>query len=99
MTLAGSASLDDPAQTILKQEEALIRRLCEAGARTLPFMALLLIPILLGMTTLYVWARPGAAHDANRRDGVQSLAVLGWPRGQPVVTGAGAARKSRGARR
>jgi hypothetical protein len=43
----------------------LIRRLCEAGARTLPFMALLLIPILLGMTTLYVWARPGAAHDAN----------------------------------
>src|SRR5215471_13761932 len=28
----------------------LIRRLCEAGARTLPFMAVLLIPILLGMT-------------------------------------------------
>jgi hypothetical protein len=43
----------------------LIRRLCEAGARTLPFMALLLIPILLGMTTLYVWARPEASHDAN----------------------------------
>ena len=43
----------------------LIRRLCEAGARTLPFMALLLIPILLGMTTLYAWARPEAAHDAN----------------------------------
>jgi len=43
----------------------LIRRLCEAGARTLPFMAVLLIPILLGMTTLYVWARPEAAHDAN----------------------------------
>src|SRR5436309_4533621 len=43
----------------------LIRRLCEAGARTLPFMAVLLIPILLGMTTLYVWARPDAAHDAK----------------------------------
>jgi len=43
----------------------LIRRLCEAGARTLPFMALLLIPILLGMTTLYLWARPEAVHDAN----------------------------------
>ena len=43
----------------------LIRRLCEAGARTLPFMAVLLIPILLGMTTLYVWARPEEAHDVN----------------------------------
>jgi len=43
----------------------LIRRLCEAGARTLPFMALLLIPILLGITTLYLWARPEAVHDAN----------------------------------
>src|SRR6185312_3863055 len=42
-----------------------IRRLCEAGARTLPFMGLLLVPVLLGMTTLYVWARPEAAHDAN----------------------------------
>jgi hypothetical protein len=43
----------------------LIRRLCEAGARTLPFMALMIIPILLGITALYPWARPEAAHDAN----------------------------------
>jgi len=43
----------------------LIRRLCEAGARTLPFMALLLLPVLIGMRTLYVWARPEALHDAN----------------------------------
>src|SRR5512142_795867 len=43
----------------------LIRRLCEAGARTLPFMAVLLLPILLGMTTLYVWTRPEAAQDSN----------------------------------
>jgi len=43
----------------------LIRRLCEAGARTLPFMAILLLPILFGMTTLYVWSRPEAANDAN----------------------------------
>src|SRR5580704_8052014 len=43
----------------------LIRRLCEAGARTLPFMAILLIPIVLGVSTLYVWARPDAANDAN----------------------------------
>lgn len=43
----------------------LIRRLCEAGARTLPFMGLLLIPVLLGMRTLYIWMRPEALHDAN----------------------------------
>ena len=43
----------------------LIRRLCEAGARTLPFMAVLLIPILLGMTVLYAWTRPEAAHDTS----------------------------------
>ncbi len=42
----------------------LIRRLCEAGARTLPFMALLLIPVLFGMRTLYSWTQPGAANDA-----------------------------------
>ena len=43
----------------------LIRRLCEAGAQTLPFMALLLVPVIFGMSTLYVWARPEAVHDAN----------------------------------
>jgi len=43
----------------------MIRRLCEAGARTLPFMGLLLIPVLLNMTTLYPWTRPEAAQDAN----------------------------------
>src|SRR3954452_11504966 len=43
----------------------LIRRLCEAGARTLPFMALLLIPVLVGLRTLYPWAQPEALHDAN----------------------------------
>jgi hypothetical protein len=41
-----------------------IRRLLESGARTLPVMALLFIPIALGMPTLYEWARPEAvAHD------------------------------------
>ena len=29
MTLAGPASLDDPAQTMIRQEQALIRRLCD----------------------------------------------------------------------
>src|SRR3954467_4907050 len=43
----------------------LIRRLCEAGARTLPLMALLLIPVLFGIHILYPWARPEALNDAN----------------------------------
>jgi hypothetical protein len=41
-----------------------IRRLLESGTRTFPLMAVLLIPILFGMTSLYLWARPEiAAHD------------------------------------
>ncbi len=42
-----------------------IRRMCEAGCRTLPYMAILLIPIVLGITILYPWAKPEALHDAN----------------------------------
>jgi hypothetical protein len=41
----------------------LIRRMCEAGARTLPFMIVLLIPVLASLPVLYEWARPEAAHD------------------------------------
>jgi hypothetical protein len=40
-----------------------IRRFLEAGARTLPYMSILLIPVLLNMPILYSWARPEAAHD------------------------------------
>jgi hypothetical protein len=40
------------------------RRLLESGARTFPLMAVLLVPILFGMTSLYLWARPELAeHD------------------------------------
>jgi hypothetical protein len=40
------------------------RRLFESGARTFPLMALLLVPVLFGMTSLYLWARPEiATHD------------------------------------
>jgi hypothetical protein len=35
-----------------------IRRILEAGSRTIRFMALLFIPILLGMSRIYIWARP-----------------------------------------
>ena len=36
----------------------MIRRVLEAAARTLPLLALLFLPLLLGLRTLYHWARP-----------------------------------------
>ena len=38
----------------------LIRRLLEAGSRTLPFVAIALLPIFLGLARLYLWADPAA---------------------------------------
>jgi hypothetical protein len=35
-----------------------IQRILEAGSRTLPLLALLLVPILFGLRVLYIWARP-----------------------------------------
>ncbi len=44
----------------------LIRRFLEAGTRTLPLLALLLIPVGIGLRYLFVWARPEAvAADPN----------------------------------
>ena len=37
-----------------------IQRLLEAGTRTLPLMALLFVPLVLGLREVYVWARPDA---------------------------------------
>ena len=42
-----------------------IRRMCEAGSRTLPYMAVLIVPILLNLPVLYPWTRPEAAHVAS----------------------------------
>ena len=60
----------------------LIRRMCEAGARTLPYMIVLLVPVLLSMPVLYRWARPEAAHDAVIREqgGVSERAGCGLAR-------------------
>lgn len=45
-----------------------VRRLLEAATRTLPLMALLFVPILLGLSHLYEWSRPEAvASDALLR--------------------------------
>jgi hypothetical protein len=42
-----------------------IRRLLEAGARTLPWFALIFVPIAIGLPHIYVWAQPDAvAKDA-----------------------------------
>jgi hypothetical protein len=43
------------------------RRLHEAAARTIPFLGLAFVPVLLGIGSLYVWAGPEAAGDANLR--------------------------------
>jgi hypothetical protein len=41
------------------------RRIFEAGTATLPMMAVLFLPLLLGLPQLYAWARPGdVAADA-----------------------------------
>jgi hypothetical protein len=43
-----------------------IRRFLEAGVRTLPLLALLIIPVGIGLTYLFRWARPEeVAADAN----------------------------------
>jgi hypothetical protein len=36
-----------------------IRRILEAGSRTLPLMAIAALPLLVGMKSLYTWSRPG----------------------------------------
>jgi len=36
------------------------RRIFEASSRTVPFMALLFLPIAFGVQELYIWARPEA---------------------------------------
>jgi hypothetical protein len=37
----------------------IIRRILEAGSRTLPLMAVAALPLLVGMKAIYVWSRPG----------------------------------------
>lgn len=40
-----------------------IQRPLEAAARTIPFMAVLFIPVILGMHALYEWTHESAKHD------------------------------------
>ncbi len=41
-----------------------IRRILEAGSRTLPLMAVAALPLLAGMKSLYTWSRPGETDPA-----------------------------------
>ena len=41
-----------------------IRRILEAGSRTLPLMAVAALPLIAGMKTLYGWSRPGQTDPA-----------------------------------
>lgn len=43
-----------------------VRRIAEAGARTLPLVALLFLPVLLGMGRIFPWAEAGAVVDGNK---------------------------------
>ena len=36
----------------------IIQRMAESGARTIPYMAVLFLPILLGMHNIFPWSRP-----------------------------------------
>jgi hypothetical protein len=46
----------------------IIRRMCEAGSRCLWLIALLFVPILFGMQSIFEWARPEAMQDAVLRE-------------------------------
>lgn len=41
----------------------LIRRLLEAGTRTLPVLAVLFVPVVFGLSELYSWTRPAVVAD------------------------------------
>lgn len=56
---------------------ALIRRLMETGAMTLPLMAILFVPLLLGLTTLYPWTDP--AHVLQSQPLQQKSLYLNLP--------------------
>src|SRR6202051_1987570 len=42
-----------------------IRRILEAGSRTLPLMAVAALPLLAGMRSVYIWSRPGETHPVT----------------------------------
>jgi len=54
--------------------------IARAGASTVPYMSVLFIPVLLGIRSLYPWARPEAVNDPNiQTSRVPQRAVLRNP--------------------
>src|SRR5262249_14669999 len=53
-----------------------IRRLLEAGARTLPLLAVLFVPVVLGLAQVYPWAQPHFGEDNPNWD--FKRAYLSW---------------------
>lgn len=51
-----------------------VRAPLEAAARTLPLLALMAVPVLLGLDVLYAWAEPGATED-----GLRMALLQPWP--------------------
>src|SRR5437667_4146596 len=41
----------------------LVRRILESATRTVPLLALLFVPLAVGVREVYVWAAPGALDD------------------------------------
>src|SRR5437667_6732118 len=63
-----------------------IRRILEAGTRTLPLMALLFIPLLFGMPKLYVWARASeVARDRHLQELTRAYLNFSGVLGRAIV--------------
>ncbi len=61
------------------------RRVFEAATRTLPIVALLFIPVVFGLPTLFMWARPdvgGERRSSTQKAAVPERAVLHRARGR-----------------
>ena len=60
------------------------RRIFEAGSRMLPIVALLFVPVIIGLPRVFEWAQPEAVagdHDPGQ-DGLPERLVLRRPRGR-----------------
>jgi len=55
-----------------------IRRLLEGAAMTIPFMALLFVPLLFGLHHLFSWMQPGAMADNELRHKSHFFLNLPW---------------------
>src|SRR5215831_4944053 len=55
-----------------------IRRILESGTRTIPLMAVLFIPVVLGMHRLYIWSQPNSVQPLLVREKQFYLNTAFW---------------------